>query len=229
MQTRLGSLPFEFNGTTVAISRDPIADDIGNTVAWRHNWTVAGQWTADDQATLLAKCARMEQQLDAGGDLVLLRNDGSVARALRNAGSTTGVSVGNLSYPPALGGELNTFASFSFTASAEYPASDSLPLLSWNEKVSVSGGLPIYVHRRAVNGPPQKQLVSPLGETIVVQSGAASGLGFAPPKPPPLLLVSDVFDQSDETENNGRVITRTWMYRFEVTRAVVVAPHARPS
>src|SRR5262249_31358216 len=50
---------------------------------------------------------------------------------------------------------------------------------------SFSGGGPVYIHRNAINGVPQKQMVYPATPYRCVQSGSAVGYRGYPTPPPP--------------------------------------------
>lgn len=81
-----------------------------------------------------------------------------------------------VAFPTSMGPEYATIRSFSFKASAEYPyAGTSNFLLSFHETLTFWGGGPIYCHRLAINGPPQKQMPYPASIYSCRQQGSVVG------------------------------------------------------
>jgi hypothetical protein len=121
-------------------------------------------------------------------DLILQNDDGSnSSELLLNSGSLTGVIIEDLAFPRAEGPEYATIRSFSFRARATYPYPGTGNLLwSWHESLRMWGGRPIYAMRRAINGPPQRQLIWPITEYAAAQSGEIVGYLAYPTVPAPL-------------------------------------------
>ncbi len=157
-------------------------------------------------------------------DIRFLQDSGALSSEyLLNAGSTTGVRVTNLDFPKALGPEYCTERSYTFTAEAEYPIVGAANLvLEWQETLAFGGGGPVYAHRLALNGPPQKQLIYPQTPYTCTQVGMAVGYQRqlppnAPRYPAALKVSPDVVYDSPERRRVGRYTgwrTR-WQYVFE--------------
>lgn len=166
-------------------------------------------------------------------DLVFKDDAGLVtSEVLKNAGSITGVRVTRgPDFTTTTGPEYCTIRSFSFTAEAEYPINaNGLLLLNFTESLAFSGGLPLYVHRLAINGPPQKQLVYPQTVYRVTQSGEAVGYTTTPLANPPkwpfaLKEAPDIGTRSPERKGQGyQGYSISWTYRFESATPLLGAP-----
>jgi hypothetical protein len=135
-----------------------------------------------------------------------------------------------------VGAEYATFRSFSFTAEAEYPLLGSQNLLlSWRETLSFSGGGPIYRHRLAINGAPQKQLVYPASIYTVNQSGQAEGYLTYPVAPAALwpfaLKEQPKITRSTPTRKGPAAYQAypvSWSYDFESAAPLLGLPSLWP-
>ncbi len=141
---------------------------------------VTGFLEGDGQADLTDKSNAMFNAVTPQGyDLVLYQDSGAFSAtgvlATASASSVTITQGPNFSHTP---GEYATVRYFSFTAEAEFiDASIARNItVSFKETLSFVGGGPMYIMKRAINGPPQRQLVYPSTEFVVVQSGQAVGL-----------------------------------------------------
>jgi hypothetical protein len=167
-------------------------------------------------------------------DLKFIADDGTLVAALSllNGIKTciTGVKiVSGPDFTTTKGPEYATLRSFSFEAEAEYflTTNPANMLLDFQETLTFGGGLPLFRHRNAVNGPPQKQLVYPQTPYTATQSGHAVGLsgppalggpnGAPPAKWPGALMEGPSFSPTSPTRK-GRGYEGfglTWSYRFE--------------
>lgn len=189
MQLLYGLYPFPVNGTLLTASVDTVFNRGGQPYSQRRGLHVSGYLTVNgqDDAALQESALRTALAVNFQ-DLRFLNDDGTPsALALLNAGSITGVNIKNLRFPTTQGPELATVRNFEFDAEAEYPLpGTALLLLSFTETLTFEGGLPIFRHRLAIEGPNQKQLVYPQDTYRATQSGHASGYRAFPNAPPPL-------------------------------------------
>lgn len=189
MQTKYGTYSFDANSTLLSASARTMFNRGGQPYSLLRSFTVSGYLSASGQAAITQAENALKTALAVPfRDLVLCHDDGSVSsEALLNAGSITGVKVTQgPTFSTTMGPEFATLRSFSFTAEAEYPlAGTANLLLDFQETLSFSGGGPLYAMRRAINGPPQRQLVYPATEYRCTQQGMAVGYAAYPAVPGP--------------------------------------------
>jgi len=150
-----------------------------------------------------------------------------------NTGSITGVIVTKgPDFTTTQGPEYATIRSFTFTAEAEYPlASTSNYLLNYNGTLTFWGGGPIYAHRLAINGPPQKQLIYPASVYHCVQQGSAIGYrAYGDPAahwlPSAMKEATIITKKGPTRKGNGyQGFEVTWSYDFESAGPLVALPH----
>jgi hypothetical protein len=233
MNVKWGSYSFGSNACRVQASSETVLNDGGQPIAVRRSLAVDGFLQGDGQAELAQSASALATALARPyQDLVLFRDDGSPSdTALYNAGSLTGVSIEGLDFPGTDGGEYATYRRFRFTASAEYPLTSSAKVLvSFTESLTFSGGGPIYRHRPALNGKPQKQLIYPHSIFRATQAGEAVGF-LATPQPPralwPTALVEDPEITHVSPTRRGRLYTDfvvRWKYSFESAEPLIGSP-----
>lgn len=234
MQLKYGSYPFDSNTTLLSTQIFPQVNRGGQIYSQRKRFTIQGYLAGDGQAELTLKENALKTALARPyQDLLFLKDDGSASsEVLLNATSITGVLVTDgPHFQTTQGPEYATLRTFTFTAEAEYPVPEgSNYLLDFNETLSFEGGGPLYIHRRAINGPPQKQLVYPATEYKVTQTGRAIGYRAYPTPPAPkfpfALKESPKIDRgAPERKGNGyQGYEVTWTYVFESAGPLVALP-----
>ncbi len=167
-------------------------------------------------------------------DIRFYQDSGALsADNLLNAGSISGVEVVQFDFPRAVGPEYCTERSYTFTAQAEYPLPGTANYaLEYEETLVFGGGGAIYVHRPALNGPPQKQLIYPQTAYTCRQTGYVVGylsrLAVNPPKFPGALMRSpDVVQKSPARRRKGAFyqgFLSQWDYYFESVGPLAAAP-----
>lgn len=234
MQLKWGTYAFDSNSAKIAFALQTLINAGGQPYAQTKRIDVDGFLAADGQAAIQIAASALATALARPyQDLVLYRDDGTASdTALYNAPSTTGVVIQGLAFPDSRGGEYATFRRFTFFAEAEYPITNSVGLLmSFREKLSFSGGGPIYRHRMALNGKPQKQMVYADSIYKATQDGEAVGYLSRPNVQPPIwpdaLMQSPDVDM-ESPQRRGRLYTDfrvTWRYNFESDAPLIGTPN----
>ena len=201
----------------------------------KHEWDVEGYLSADGQAALTtAQNALEEAMKKQNQNLVFLDDNGTeTATNLKSGGSIGGVRIiRGPDFTARESAEYATERHFSFSAEAEYPVSgaDAL-LLDWTETIDIEGGGPMILHRPAVNGPPQKQILYMQMPYKATQSGSAKGYRRYPNPPVPLwpahLAKAPKAARTSpkrRLDNNYEGFGVTWHYEFESAGPLVGTP-----
>jgi hypothetical protein len=240
VQLAYGSYLFPVNATLLTSDIETLWNAGGQPYAQKKSIHVSGYLTTSsgtpqDDLSLQESALKTALALNFQ-DLVFFMDDAlPSSEVLRNAGSITGVRIRDLHFPTTTGPEYATIRSFQFTAEAEYPyvGSQNL-LLSFTETLTFSGGLPLFRHRLAINGPPQKQLVYPQDTFRAVQSGSSTGYRVFPVAPAPIwpyaLKEAPRFTRTSP-ERKGKAVQGlyqgyglTWQYEFEDAGPLVGFP-----
>lgn len=188
MQLKWGTYAFAANSVEVMSKSELVVSTARIPIGRRTLIECRGDLLADGEAALTLA----QQQLEAAlaipyQDLILFQNSGARSATLMLNSRTLGgtLVVSGPHFPKGNMGEYATHRSFSFTVEGEFPlASATNALVSFRERLVYSGGGPFYVMKRAVNGKPQRQMVYPETEYVVVQTGEAVGY-LRRPEPPP--------------------------------------------
>lgn len=167
-------------------------------------------------------------------DLVLKTDGGTnSATLLTNANTLSGVIITR--GPDFMGdkaqAEYATRRQFAFEAMVEVVVNGQQnSLVSFTEALEFSGGGPVHIMARAINGPPQRQMTWPQTEYVVRQSGSAVGLLVEPRVPPPkfptFLKEAPTIRRSgpERIGSHYRNFGVSWSYMFESARPLVAAP-----
>ncbi len=250
MQLVYGNYPFPVDGVNVGTRIENVLNAAGIPLTRKVYFDVSGdllvtpgqadpainaQIDMSAQTDLLVLALRSNYQ-----DLVFKDDNGNpTATVLTNANSLSGVVISSGPHFP--GGvnqsEYVSRRKFSFTAMAEYVVVPGYTaLVSFNESLSFSGGMPIRVMCRSINLPPIDQITWPYTEYEVTQSGSAIGFldwPFGGPKAmPPLkfpaatLREAPKIDPSgpDRTGNNYRNFHVRWTARFASAVPLIASP-----
>lgn len=193
MQLFYGSYGFTANSNEIRTRRDFVYNQGGQAVAQKIAWDVGGflYSATASQAAITAAMLALETALTRPfQNLIFYHDDGTTPSAtlLLNRGSSTGVRItAGPHYDRTHGSEYSLERHFTFTAEAEYPLPQALKyLMDFHEQVSFSGGGPVRVARRALNGPAQIQMPYKQTEFRAVQSGTSVGYLAYPNAPAPL-------------------------------------------
>jgi hypothetical protein len=199
LQLGFGNFLWVANATEVTTHRDLVYNHGGQVIAQRVAWNFGGYVYGDGQAAVSLQMELVEAALiQPFKDLVLFTDTGSPsATLLLNRGSTTGVRItSGPNWDHTKGAAYALEQHFTATAEAEYPLPQALRMLmDFQESISFSGGGPVRIARRAINGPPQIQTTFRQTEYLATQSGVMVGylsqpnpLTIAPPKFPAFLV-----------------------------------------
>lgn len=190
MQLKYGNYSFIVNATRVASDSEAVLSPAQLPYAWRIRLKCSGFLEGTSQSDLTTKQNTMEAAMRIPNrNLIFYRDDGQPsATKLLVQNSTSGVIVDvGPSFPSTRGDEYATHREFYFEAYAEYPLYQRANfMLQFQETLSLGGGGPVYIHKRALNALPQKQQLYPATEYTAKQSGMAVGYRTYPPFPGPI-------------------------------------------
>jgi hypothetical protein len=230
---KYGSYQFPTNGSKLSVSQDTLINAGGQPYASLRRIEVDGYLEGDGPAAIVQAASALKTALAKPyQDLIFYLDNGTESDThLKNNGSTTGVVVKGPNFPDSLGGEYATFRRYTFMAEAEYPVTNTAGLLlSFRERLSFSGGGPIYRHKLALNGLPQKQMIYAATPYKVTQEGEAVGYTSPPRIPAPIwpaAMTEAPQTTNDSPERRGKLYTSyrtTWRYSFESAYPLVGAP-----
>lgn len=237
MQLKVGTYAFDANSLKFSTQSRKVWNEGGQLYAIRKSISVDGYLVANGQAAISAAIVALENALAIPyQDIVFYHDDATVsATALVSSSSVSGVQITNgPNFPDSVGVEFVNQRRFNFSAEAEYPAANSNNLLlSFREKLTFSGGGPIYVHKMAINGPSQKQLVYPFSIFKATQEGMATGYRHYPVAPDPIwpsALMTSPNQSLESPRRRGKVqagydsYPTAWSYNFESTIQLVGFP-----
>lgn len=238
MQLFWGGYSFLANSLRIGSETEALLGEDQLPYAYRVDVTVSGYLQGDGQADLSAKEASLRSVMRVQHQDLLFKDDSgnNTAVSLVNAQTVRGVTITKgPDFPGEEGPEYVNQRKFSFTATAEFAQSNNLTLIAWRETLEFSGGGPLYAHKRAINGPPQKQLIYPQTEYVVVQSGEAVGYTDYP-VPPPSKWPADLKQNPritrvgpDKLGANYRFYRVAWEYIHESVNPMVGVPALWPA
>lgn len=228
MQLRYGTYSFDAGACKLATSSETVWNEGGQPISQKRRIDVDGFLTASGQSAISTAMSALATALATPyQDLNFYQDDGSLsATALNNAASISGVHiVRGPDFPDWKGNEFSQFRRFTFSAEAEYPLTNTKNLLvSFRERLTFSGGGPIYAYKLAINGPPQRQLIYPFSVFRATQEGEAVGY-LRYPTPPPPIWPATLKQSPDESLISPRRAGKlppsyqhfgvTWRYEFE--------------
>lgn len=186
-----GTYAHDDNEAAVTIDKQVSFNDAEQAVTVTQTWNIEGQVHGTTQNLTIAATTLLEiAYSEHYRDLVLYGDDGiTVAHALRNAGSTTGVRITKPpSFPRGKDAELSTFRTYQITAQAEYYFNprDLRQLIAFQESVSTRGGGPEFTMIATVLGPAVRQKVRNKSPFFATQQGSAIGRSRYPTPPGPI-------------------------------------------
>lgn len=231
MQLKWGSYSFTANASRISTDSTLEYDGIGNPVSVKHVWSVAGKVFGADQYAVTTAMNDLMAAMQVGGqDLIFAHDDGTEAMFLKNNGSFYGVQFTNgPSFIDGGGAEHATYRSFQFTAEAEYPiGGPPSQLKEFSETLILSGGGPRVHYMEAVNGLPQKQVLSLAQPFHALQTGRAVAIMTSYPVAPAQLWPGALVENpivSFTGPQNSLDWTTTWEYRFASAYPLLGLPH----
>lgn len=234
MQLKIGTYAFDVNSVWVDIRRDYLFNDAGVPNVERVEVDCEGYLRANGQTALTnAEGALVAACRKGAQDLILYRDDGGQSGIkLQHSSSLSGVwCVRGPSFTNRIGAEYATVRRYAFTFRADYPIlNDRTRLVSWREKMSFSGGGPVYGYKNAINGPPQKQLLWFQVPYKLIQAGEAVGFREKPKPPPPafpdcLMFAPEIEEISpDRTGDAYKNFGIKWTYTMESDAPLIAVP-----
>jgi hypothetical protein len=235
MQLKVGAYSFLANSLWVTSQEEVLKTQEANLpYGWRVRLMVTGFLTGTSQSDLTTKQNALQLALRIPNQNIIFYQDSGAISAtkLLVANSITGVIIEKVSFPGMRANEYVNERQFTFEAYAEYPLNPRLNyMMSYSESVMTSGGGPIYIHKNALNGIPQKQQLYPATAYVATQHGSAVGYRSYPPFPGPIW---------PGAQKHAPVITRTaprrngygleqytveWQYTFESASVLVGLPN----
>jgi hypothetical protein len=245
VQLRYGGYWFPANAVVMTTAVTAAVTPANRVYAEDHVWDFQGTLFgapglqgAALQRNLIAQQALLQRALGLQNrDVVLYADDGTVARQLPNATSTTGVRVTGPWFPQGNGAQFAGYLDFAFRAEAQYAvAGGQRFLLSFRETVNFEGGGPLFAHLQPVNDLPQKQMIYQATPYRATQEGEASGVGGYPFVPPPL-WPGALKKAPRSGRTSPRWVGRTWLeypvswgYEYEsATPLANLGPHPWPA
>jgi hypothetical protein len=235
MQLKVGQYSFDANAVKIATSVRTMMNEGGYPYEELRRMEFDGYLSATGQAALSLASSALATALRKPYQDIIFYNDSGVATMtkLLNSESISGVVVvDGPNFPDSNGGEYATFRRFTFAAEASFPLPNTQAiLLSFQERLTFSGGGPIYRHRMAINGRPQKQLVYPSSIYRATQEGRAVGYRATPLPPQPLwpnALMQSPNESVQSPRRRGRLAYSdyevSWQYQFESDQQLVGTP-----
>jgi len=229
VQLKVGNYPFPVNAATIGRSFKIMESPDGVPYGEVHSWDVSGELLGNGQADLITTETTLRTSLGLQyQDLVFYADDGvTVAAAMPNLPSLTGVKIKEYSVPQVQGSVYATFVPFSFRAEATYiygngPAvARDMAMLEFQEVLQISGGGQRYGLIECVDAPAVSALVTPFAVCRATQHGSSKGLGTWPEPPGPiwpeyLIEAPDIEKTSPRRTGVGYVEYATaWTYKFE--------------
>lgn len=240
MQLVYGSSSFDANSVWPLVQRELVRDDAERPYKVRMTVHVEGYLTASGQTNLMilesAFLTAMSRQYQ---NLVFYHDNASTQSpsiTMLNSTSLTGVRISDVFIGSKYGAEYATQRYFRFTATADYALTGTAEnLLAFRESVTLSGGLPKFVCRPALNGPPQRQLTWLQTPFRAVQEGEAVGFLAWPTPPAPIF---PQFLSGDDCPVRRSSPRRTginyqewpvaWQYIYESPAPLVGVPNLWP-
>jgi hypothetical protein len=188
-------------------------------IAEVERWDVRGVIIANGPVAIAARLNEIDNAYSVqGGDLKLLDDNGNILMQLRSVTSVFGVRSQRPNLPKGDGSEWATGLEFTASFEAEYTTGLQSGLVSFQETLAFSGGGPVHVWRRPLNGLPIKQTVAPASPYRLEQSGRAVGR-YTYPTPPSPLFPEHLWEgpriRYSGPEVNGQNYTVEWSYVME--------------
>lgn len=179
MQLKWGNYPFTANSTAVGLSQAAVLNDFQVPWAYDVSVDVAGRYTVTSQTDAVTKERALIAAMARNYQRLTFFTDTGRATAIdyHNANTLGGVVITNgPSFNKSTDGQYATVRDFTFTATFRVPILNAdTAVLRYKDAMDYTGGGPVYRHKSAVNGLPQKQMVWRNTPYRIVHSGEAIG------------------------------------------------------
>lgn len=219
MQVRYGSYAFTAGTCRFGVTQTAVLNDAMFPYAYDVEFAVSGRLYGEGDAALSASELALRAALAVPfRDVGVLKTDGTPSATYFRSGSTIGgitITKGpNFSGTKAT--EYVLFREFEFTASFKLPIVNAFTaLVSFSESMEYQGGGPEFVMQRAVNAPPQRQLVWQQTEYRLIQTGKAVGFAAYPVPVPPAFPGSLKTSPNYKRSSPERIGVGYWRYPVE--------------
>lgn len=238
MRVKYGSYAHGEGEVQLSVQQTPELNDAG-VVKWvRHTYSLSGVLVADDSQSMETKAIALERAYALNGrDLRLEHDDGSSTHLYLQSSLCYGGTrvIQRPSFPDMRNAAYVTFLPYTIVVEGNVLSSSALSLVSFEERLSRSGGGPIYGHHEPLTGKPIKQLLKRHSVYRVTQSGSAVGLTSYPSPPPPLWLSALIKTPQIDQTSPRRIGSGTsssyveygisWSYEFEHASALAGNPN----
>lgn len=225
----------------VSISRTPIENALGKTVAVEEVWSIRGKLynrtgSAFGMAPIIAAFELAYSR--GGGDLVLEHTNGrSSYHALRNRDCIGGTQIAQLpQFPENGGGEYISYRSYTVAVRGIRPVTTGQSMfLEFTESISISGGAARFGCREVNRGPGVRQQLRTHTTCVATQSGSSTlYLGY--PKAPPAIWPWALVDEEPDIDATGpqplsggipAYVNRqmSWTYNYQFPTRLYGEPH----
>jgi len=233
MYFKYGNYTHDAGEITFSISRESQYNAYGVQIATIERWTIQGQVHADSVSDLTDKIDAIERAYsDDNRSFGLYTDSGSATSHTVSAADTTYIHVVNPpSFPASGGAEYTTFRNYSIQIEVRYGSSgySAIPLVSFNETISVTGGGPRRILIEVLNGPPQEQITCLETAYVATQSGRAVGRADYPIPPAPLWPLSQppLVEKESPEKKTGEYTNYgiRWQYQYQSATPLVGNPN----
>jgi hypothetical protein len=211
----------------ITIDRTAMRNSIGEIWAFKETWSIKGRLLIDETETtadLTNKILQFENLYNRdGGDVVLYQEDGTTptAHAIYGSQTLSGIQcVKPLTFSETRNAEYVKKRTYTTTLEALKPVQGAPIIHSFTEKLSRSGGGPMFAFLEPNEGFPILQQIKEHAPYIYTQSGTIVGIGQRPSLPQPLwpaALLQSRTDGEDTPTRMGEaevLFPRNYEYRF---------------
>lgn len=243
MHLRIGNYRHRIAEANVSISKFAVEDARGETIAVRHTWQINGKLynLGKTQATMRATIAAFEVAYSRGGQDVILEQENGLPsyHQLRTRDCIGGTKITQPpQFPTGSRGEYVNYRSYSVAVEGLIPAKVGRDIyLTFDERISISGGGARYGVIEVNRGPGVRQLLRTHSKCVASQSGSAS-VQFGTPNIPPPIWPQALVDQLPTIDEGGLVpfnhgnttdylgSSISWTYNYEFPTRLFGSPHS---
>jgi hypothetical protein len=221
-----GSYTHETGELGFSVSRSSIRNAGQGLYGVQETWAFKGFLLGTSSQDLTAKMRAMDDAYGRDYQNMTIRDAQNQASFHDLPGET---ALGGLrvtkrpSFPEYQGAEYVNYRTYEIEVVCKIPASNASNIFSWTESLSWSGtGGPVFVFRRPLYGPCQRQRVATHSTVHATQSGEAVGVFGFPTIPDPIWPWCEHQDRRKLGEvspkRDGMALVewkRSWTYEFE--------------
>lgn len=239
MNVKYGSYAHGEGEVQISVQQSPELNDAG-VVKWvRTTYTLAGVLVADDSQSMETKARSLELAYSVDGrDLRLVHTNGSATHLSLLSASCFGGTrvVQRPSFPDMKNAAYVTFLPYTIVVEGNVTDASALATISFEERISRSGGGAIYGHLEPLTGKPIKQLLKRHSVYRVTQSGSAVGFSSYPTVPSPIWVAALIQSPNIEFGSPRRIGSGSntsyveypvsWSYEFEHASQLAGTPNS---